>query len=62
MYDKLIFKKRRANGCCYDVQQVTSVILTVMNGIKFKFNDIIPLYTKNDSESRQSAYDITKYI
>jgi len=27
--------------------------VTVMNGIKFEFNDIITLYTKNDSERRR---------
>ena len=26
--------------------------VTVMDGIKFEFNDIISLYTKNDSERR----------
>ena len=27
--------------------------VTVMDGIKFEFNDIISLYTKNDSERRR---------
>jgi len=36
--------------------------VTVMDGVKFEFDDIISLYKKNNSEWRLSSYDITKYI
>jgi len=29
--------------------------VTVMNGVKFEFNDIISLYKKNDSERKRSV-------
>ena len=38
--------------------------VTVMDGVKFEFNDIISLYKKNDPDRSYSqiANDITKYI
>jgi len=42
--------------CC---KVVYKTWVTVMDGVKFEFNDTISLYKKNGSERRQSAYDIT---
>jgi len=36
--------------------------VTVRDGVKFEFNDMISLYKKNDSERRPSVSRITKYI
>jgi len=46
-------------SCTLDYKWVTGT-----DGVKFKFNDTISYYTKNDSERRWSDYNnyITKYI
>ena len=37
-------------------------VTAVMDGIKFEFNDIISLYTKNDSDRRPVVFSLGYFI